>query len=45
MEPIKNEYGCEKFVKGDFSEKLGSGTYFIMVKRGNCDNPTKVRNI
>lgn len=45
VEPIKNEFGCEKFVKDDFSEKLGSGTYFILVKRGNCDNPTKVRNI
>ena len=51
-----NNYGCEPLNWGDFSQLYSSdeavGTFsssalalFVLLDRGNCSNPTKVRNV
>jgi hypothetical protein len=41
--PTGNQYGCNQFKAEDLPTT--SKTMFIMVRRGQCDNPTKVRNV
>lgn len=42
--PTGNEYGCKKFSIKDLPEQVKKTNYFLLMKRGQCDNPTKVRN-
>jgi len=44
--PKKNVYGCKEFVSSvDFPDLNTSTNFFVLVKRGICSNPTKVRNV
>ena len=41
----QNAYGCNKFTWDNFPHETKGKNYFVMVKRGQCNNPTKAINI
>lgn len=47
LTPVGNEYGCQSFTLDHFPHlSLDMPiNFFVLVKRGKCNNPTKVRNV